>query len=67
MTTTVIDVAVAQALAADTRKEALAARDLLDVAVRGIDEADWPTACPEVIGAYEQVETILDVLPDIEP
>lgn len=66
MATTVIDAAVDVALRAKTKADAEAALRLLDAATEGIDEAEFPARCPEVIGAYESLAFVMEGPDDAE-
>lgn len=58
MDDSLITAAVVQAYAADTARSVKAARAALDASTDGIDPADFPLRCPEVIGAYELLDSL---------
>lgn len=58
MTNLAIDAAVAVAFAARTPDEVEAAKRLLGAVTADIPEPEWPDRCPEVLAAFEQLETV---------
>ena len=58
MSNLAIDAAVQVALAATTPAEVEAAKRLLGAVTADIPEPEWPDRCPEVLGAFEQLETL---------